>query len=120
VLFRSYNRSRGIYRDSRTSYQNLGINFARYEKSNDDNYTWNSILNIDKTFNDAHSFNLTGVIEAINNVSDAVGASAQDIPAKYMGYHFLQTGIIKDRKSTRLNSSHVKISYAVFCLTKKK
>src|SRR6266511_5315370 len=25
-----------------------------------------------------------------------------------------------DRKSTRLNSSHVKISYAVFCLQKKK
>src|SRR5207302_6240660 len=28
--------------------------------------------------------------------------------------------IIEDRKSTRLNSSHVKISYAVFCLKKKK
>src|SRR5690606_40598083 len=27
---------------------------------------------------------------------------------------------IIDRKSTRLNSSHVKISYAVLCLTKKK
>src|SRR5690606_40876834 len=26
----------------------------------------------------------------------------------------------RDRKSTRLNSSHVKISYAVFCLKKKK
>src|SRR5690606_40254425 len=26
----------------------------------------------------------------------------------------------EDRKSTRLNSSHVKISYAVFCLKKKK
>src|SRR5215813_15167482 len=26
----------------------------------------------------------------------------------------------RDRKSTRLNSSHVRISYAVFCLTKKK
>src|SRR5436309_9705050 len=26
----------------------------------------------------------------------------------------------QDRKSTRLNSSHVKISYAVFCLKKKK
>src|SRR5690606_39885108 len=25
---------------------------------------------------------------------------------------------LKDRKSTRLNSSHVKISYAVFCLRK--
>src|SRR5690606_40818134 len=35
-----------------------------------------------------------------------------------------QAGIINhspaDRKSTRLNSSHVKISYAVFCLKKKK
>src|SRR3989442_9939219 len=31
------------------------------------------------------------------------------------------TGIISsDRKSTRLNSSHVRISYAVFCLKKKK
>src|SRR5690606_41552295 len=28
-------------------------------------------------------------------------------------------GIVLDRKSTRLNSSHVKISYAVFCLKKK-
>src|SRR3989442_8468416 len=26
----------------------------------------------------------------------------------------------RDRKSTRLNSSHVRISYAVFCLKKKK
>src|SRR5207302_3385807 len=29
-------------------------------------------------------------------------------------------GSRRDRKSTRLNSSHVKISYAVFCLKKKK
>src|SRR5260364_197811 len=29
-------------------------------------------------------------------------------------------GIAKDRKSTRLNSSHQIISYAVFCLKKKK
>src|SRR5436309_12492795 len=29
-------------------------------------------------------------------------------------------GAVQDRKSTRLNSSHVKISYAVFCLKKKK
>src|SRR5207302_6280510 len=28
-------------------------------------------------------------------------------------------GVGRDRKSTRLNSSHVKISYAVFCLKKK-
>src|SRR5439155_24053957 len=29
-------------------------------------------------------------------------------------------GTVQDRKSTRLNSSHVAISYAVFCLKKKK
>src|SRR5437868_11294062 len=30
-----------------------------------------------------------------------------------------QEGVSIDRKSTRLNSSHVSISYAVFCLKKK-
>src|SRR5256885_13079550 len=31
-----------------------------------------------------------------------------------------QPGCVLDRKSTRLNSSHLVISYAVFCLKKKK
>src|SRR5690606_40040999 len=38
-------------------------------------------------------------------------------------HNFLRTMLrlgAEDRKSTRLNSSHVKISYAVFCLKKKK
>src|SRR5688500_16530738 len=33
--------------------------------------------------------------------------------------HWLQRVIVGDRKSTRLNSSHLVISYAVFCLKKK-
>src|SRR5699024_11654735 len=32
----------------------------------------------------------------------------------------VQQAVLVDRKSTRLNSSHVSISYAVFCLKKKK
>src|SRR5690625_6347338 len=32
----------------------------------------------------------------------------------------LVNSVVVDRKSTRLNSSHVAISYAVFCLKKKK
>src|SRR2546426_2021422 len=32
----------------------------------------------------------------------------------------VQAGGVGDRKSTRLNSSHLVISYAVFCLKKKK
>src|SRR5690554_7087812 len=35
-------------------------------------------------------------------------------------YESLQRILKEDRKSTRLNSSHVRISYAVFCLKKKK
>src|SRR5436305_8775879 len=34
--------------------------------------------------------------------------------------HGRRRGELEDRKSTRLNSSHVRISYAVFCLKKKK
>src|SRR5690625_6561242 len=35
-----------------------------------------------------------------------------------LGYRLLER-LAEDRKSTRLNSSHVAISYAVFCLIKK-
>src|SRR5256885_12920964 len=35
-------------------------------------------------------------------------------------YPFVRMHTSTDRKSTRLNSSHLVISYAVFCLTKKK
>src|SRR5690554_7099587 len=35
-------------------------------------------------------------------------------------YEIFNQAIEQDRKSTRLNSSHVRISYAVFCLKKKK
>src|SRR2546422_5411349 len=41
-----------------------------------------------------------------------------EIPA--LDYLLLQTLLKTDRKSTRLNSSHGYISYAVFCLKKKK
>src|SRR5688572_33125140 len=40
------------------------------------------------------------------------------IPDLNATLHFINTGV--DRKSTRLNSSHSQISYAVFCLKKKK
>src|SRR6516225_7293750 len=35
-------------------------------------------------------------------------------------YRLGGVAMIEDRKSTRLNSSHMSISYAVFCLKKKK
>src|SRR5258708_20269789 len=43
--------------------------------------------------------------------------SAEGLPVRP---HRYRTGSPSDRKSTRLNSSHQIISYAVFCLKKKK
>src|SRR3989454_3616376 len=40
--------------------------------------------------------------------------------AKRIIHIYLNGGPSQDRKSTRLNSSHLVISYAVFCLKKKK
>src|SRR5215813_14438202 len=41
------------------------------------------------------------------------------VPSREAGGRLLRL-VAGDRKSTRLNSSHVRISYAVFCLKKKK
>src|SRR5690606_41548167 len=54
--------------------------------------------------------------------AEAVIAAAPDL-VLLNDRHGLEEGVGSvlegDRKSTRLNSSHVKISYAVFCLKKK-
>src|SRR3989442_3671738 len=42
------------------------------------------------------------------------------IPLQLLAYHIAARRGCEDRKSTRLNSSHVRISYAVFCLKQKK
>src|SRR5436309_11967605 len=47
---------------------------------------------------------------------DQIARPRDQIAEKFLG----ASPMVKDRKSTRLNSSHVKISYAVFCLKKKK
>src|SRR5262245_65275056 len=46
---------------------------------------------------------------------------AQPVGARRVERHAVAViGLAADRKSTRLNSSHLGISYAVFCLKKKK
>src|SRR5690606_41925963 len=49
----------------------------------------------------------------------AVNQVARMVVAMNKHLRLLKRDIFQDRKSTRLNSSHVKISYAVFCLKKK-
>src|SRR2546427_6929603 len=46
-------------------------------------------------------------------------APLSGVQAQVYEIHHGQTSVRPDRKSTRLNSSHSQISYAVFCLKKK-
>src|SRR5690349_24147236 len=60
--------------------------------------------------------------ESITSAIAAVAlflASSAAANAAQAGPSALQDLVTRDRKSTRLNSSHVEISYAVFCLKKK-
>src|SRR5256885_9799158 len=50
-----------------------------------------------------------------SQLADALVAARDDAQVRVVLLH----GAAEDRKSTRLNSSHLVISYAVFCLKKK-
>src|SRR3712207_9326737 len=68
---------------------------------------------------DRKSFSkLSGVLDRVDDdpaLSIAAGGTADDSE----GFFVRPTIIEGDRKSTRLNSSHANISYAVLCLKKK-
>src|SRR2546430_12111591 len=56
---------------------------------------------------------------------EAIGAGVAYVPEDRLGTGVapglsVASNVVLDRKSTRLNSSHSQISYAVFCLKKKK
>src|SRR5437667_1601262 len=54
-------------------------------------------------------------------LAGVIASPAAYDPALHANAALQRRGIVlEDRKSTRLNSSHITISYAVFCLKKKK
>src|SRR5256885_3564409 len=70
---------------------------------------------------------LSGTLQDLSEREDArmrLEALADNLPSGAIyrlegGLTQLRLSYIRDRKSTRLNSSHLVISYAVFCLKKK-
>src|SRR5258707_9214198 len=67
--------------------------------------------------------NLRRETHAIGNSYRGLVRSADKIPLapceRFMRGSEIRVNLSQDRKSTRLNSSHANISYAVFCLKKK-
>src|SRR3989475_5788369 len=62
------------------------------------------------------------MLPTISRFPESVLTSASSVPAigcVASGSSSMTAGTLEDRKSTRLNSSHSQISYAVFCLKKK-
>src|SRR5438128_3663184 len=57
--------------------------------------------------------------DPVNGVGRVSGVSSPLAPLTNLGHAVLTIRMPSDRKSTRLNSSHGSISYAVFCLKKK-
>src|SRR5690606_40095748 len=58
---------------------------------------------------------LAGAVEERRGVSGTTRVTAKSTPTDWVTeWDHASEALIRDRKSTRLNSSHVKISYAVF------
>src|SRR5688572_32230744 len=63
----------------------------------------------------------SGDLQALIDVGEAEGIlEEEEGELIHSIIEFGDTRVSEDRKSTRLNSSHSQISYAVFCLKKKK
>src|SRR5690554_7985119 len=77
------------------------------------------IVNLDRTINVNGAASLSG---AQNNTWQLTNTTNTLEDSRDNGFIFIGVNAanLLDRKSTRLNSSHVRISYAVFCLKKKK
>src|SRR5690606_40631840 len=55
-------------------------------------------------------------LQSLNQAAHAIMAGFEDVQIVGGFEHMHHLPMDQDRKSTRLNSSHVKSSYAVFCL----
>src|SRR5690625_5913427 len=98
------------------------LNFSNRNKINPEQ--------LGKLYNDvewyAYTQDLVGLQQAIEQSLEVISVWKDDelvglirVVGDGLTIIYIQDILVLDRKSTRLNSSHVAISYAVFCLKKK-
>src|SRR5690625_5336435 len=87
-----------------------------------DDYYGNSSNFVDSHFKEEVFGYIQKELEKKTNEIKSIGESIHDYIQQEKDWFIKQKNMLPDpdRKSTRLNSSHVAISYAVFCLKKKK
>src|SRR5438034_10744599 len=74
------------------------------------------------SLHDALPISVATAVDAAARTADSSVPNAPGIDTRRLTRHLRDAGALPgalDRKSTRLNSSHTVISYAVFCLKKK-
>src|SRR5690625_5514106 len=84
-----------------------------------------TLRNVHKRFGHFNAIRAVSLHIKSGEIHGIVGASGAGKTTLLRMMNFLEQPdkgevVVRDRKSTRLNSSHVAISYAVFCLKKKK
>src|SRR5438874_1475439 len=73
-----------------------------------------------KAYREGFKTQILRELDPVNETAKPLSISLKVLPAGNCGKNLKRNRKRLDRKSTRLNSSHVEISYAVFCLKKKK
>src|SRR5690554_8006793 len=108
LLFFGNSKAQNKQLTNEVSQEVVPISLGELVKSKNFEFAANTAMPLGKS-----SINLVGNEYTVVFSADKI---VSDLP--YYGVATRSAGL--DRKSTRLNSSHVRISYAVFCLKKKK
>src|SRR5436309_7354477 len=113
-----------IHAHNHDYFRHIRSRFSRARRSGIQDF---KELLFDQPLQFSHIFDLLAIGALSEVAQDLLGRFSTQVGGNQDGLKVVEGGAInllgkggEDRKSTRLNSSHVKISYAVFCLKKKK